>query len=145
MYVEGNTVRRLAEVPERRQPGRPQQPGRSQRSQQRPQTSRNRQTQQHTQTALPRFLLFSLQDGVTKTYTISRSRKLAAAPASTMSGSTPSGVETASRPLLILVNTPIILSFHYQLQRNRSRYIAVTVHRRVSQRISARFIRAVVT
>ena len=51
MYVEGNTVRRLAEVPERRQPGRPQQPGRSQRPQQRPQTSRNRQTQQHTQTA----------------------------------------------------------------------------------------------
>lgn len=50
MYVEGNTVRRLAEVPERRQPGRPQQPGRSQRPQQRPQTSRNRQTQQHTQT-----------------------------------------------------------------------------------------------
>lgn len=28
MYVEGNTVRRLAEVPERRHPGRPQQPGR---------------------------------------------------------------------------------------------------------------------
>ena len=62
-----------------------------------------------------------------------------------MSGSTPSGVETASRPLLILVNTPIILSFHYQLQRNRSRYIAVTVHRRVSQRISACLIRTVVT